>query len=151
MLALGARMVIVAHAAAQHRGHDFKLISGQHISLVPLPMSHNADKLEQADLAGVKNYPTLHPDIHTLIHKTDLGDPNVVAAKRTEAGTRQVSRPAPTAPHGSIGTLQLMTDPNWEMQLVSDAQALVARGQLREAADLMHGQSFFAAREVQEC
>ena len=57
---------------------------------VPLPMSYNSDKLEQADLAGVLNWPSEHPDINSLISKKDLGDPSVSAPLRTERHMAEV-------------------------------------------------------------
>ncbi len=59
---------------------------------VPLPMSYNSDKLEQADLAGIMNWPSEWPDINSLVTTAALGDPAVSAPPRTQAGMAQVMR-----------------------------------------------------------
>ena len=81
--------------AVLSRGHSFKLLTEEVKLLVPLPMSYNSDKLEQADLTGVLNWPSEHPDVNSLVHISALGDPTVTSPARTEQNMAQVSHLLP--------------------------------------------------------
>ena len=72
------------------RGIDLRLPSGRQQHYVPLTVSHNADKLEQANVGGLFNWPNAYSDLNSLCHQDDFGDPDVVLTVRTEEGMREV-------------------------------------------------------------
>lgn len=77
------------------KGHSFKLLTEEVKVLVPLPMSYNFDKLEQADLTGVIHWQSEHPDVNSLVHITDLGHASVTLPARNEQNMAEVSHLLP--------------------------------------------------------